>query len=218
MSLTQSNYYGFKHGNYLRTNVDIPTVKIEHDVNDAISISDAARYAHYVRQFDITEPQFFTTASETTLGASGVQALIAPGTPLSSLDVARNQLYGHSLETYLDNQLDATLRSKTGFVDHTMRTGLEVGRETSDPVRYTTIGPYSLTPLLSPNPSDTFNAEALSLSAATGPLPPVKNKSYELGTKWEFFDARISVNGALFHTSQENVSEPDPNNPLVRAI
>ena len=37
LSQTQSNYYGFEHGNYLRTNVDVPTVKIEHDVNDAIT-------------------------------------------------------------------------------------------------------------------------------------------------------------------------------------
>jgi catecholate siderophore receptor len=316
LSQTQSNYYGFEHGNYLRTNVDVPTVKIEHDVNDAITISDQARYAHYVRQFDITEPQFYTTASETTLGASGVQALIAPGTSLASLNVARNQLYGHSLETYLDNQLDATLRFSTGFAEHTMRTGIEIGRETSDPIRYTTIGPYSLTPLLSPNPGDTDNAntylssrtntsgrtlaiyaldtmklgeqwelmgglredrfaanyhqtvnpnpvtgagatstafnptnymlswrgaiiykplpngsvyfdagssfdpsaEALSLSPATGALPPVENTSFELGTKWEFWDARMAVNGALFHTNQENVSEPDPTNPLVNIL
>ena len=39
-----------------------------------------------------------------------------------------------------------------------MRAGTEVGRETSDPIRYSTIGPYSLTSLLFPNPSDTYNA------------------------------------------------------------
>jgi catecholate siderophore receptor len=28
----------------------------------------------------------------------------------------------------------------------------------------------------------------------------------------------MAVNGALFHTNQENVSEPDPNNPLVNIL
>jgi catecholate siderophore receptor len=316
LSLTQSNYYGFENGNYLRTNADVATAKLEHDFNKDFSISDQLRYAHYVRQFDITEPQLYTTASTSTPGASGVALLVAPGTPLSSLNVARNQLYGHSLETYLVNDLDTTAHFVTGFLDHTLRAGIEIGRETSDPVRYTTIGPYTLTPLLDPNPSDVDNAntylssrtrttaltqavyaldtiklseqwqlmgglrydrfdasfnqatnpnpvtgagaatlgfhpvnymlswrgavvykpapngslyfdagtsfdpsaEALSLSASTGALPPVENKSYEVGSKWEFFDSALAVNGALFHTNQLNVSEPDPTNPLVNIL
>src|SRR5262249_47433506 len=39
------------------------------------------------------------------------------------------------------------------------RAGIEVGRETSDPIRSSTIGPYSLTSLLFPNPSDPYNAQ-----------------------------------------------------------
>ena len=64
------------------------------------------------------------------------------------------------------------------------------------------------------NPS----AEALSLSLATAPLPPVKNRSYELGSKWDLFDGRLAVSGALFHTNQYNVREPDPNNPLFNIL
>jgi catecholate siderophore receptor len=311
LSLTQSNYYGFENGNYLRTNVDVPTVKIEHDFDKDWTVSDQIRYAHYVRQWDITEPQLYTTASAATPGGTGSSLLITPGTPLSSLSVSRNQLEGHSLETYLVNDLDTTGRFTTGFLDHTLRAGIELGRETSDPVRYSTIGPYSQTPLLDPNSSNIDNAntylssrtnttarteavyaldtikldeqwqlmgglrydrfaaafdqttnanpvtgagaatlafspvnymlswrgaivykplpngsvyfdagtsfdpsaEALSLSTATGALPPVENKSYEVGSKWEFLDSRMSVNGALFRTDQINVSEPDPNNP-----
>jgi len=311
LSLAQSDYYGFEHGNYLRTNVDVATAKIEHDLDKDWTVSDQFRFAHYVRQWDITEPQLYTTASAATPGGTGSALLITPGMPLSSLSVSRNQLYGHSLETYLVNDLDTTGHFTTGPLDHTLRAGIELGHETSDPVRYSTIGPYSLTPLLDPNPSDTDNAnnylssrtnttartaavyaldtiklneqwqlmgglrydrfaaafyqtvnanpvtgagatslafspvnhmlswrgaivykplpngslyfdagtsfdpsaEALSLSAATGALPPVENKSYEVGSKWEFLDSRMAVNGALFHTNQINVSEPDPNNP-----
>ncbi|HWB50557.1 MAG TPA: TonB-dependent siderophore receptor [Stellaceae bacterium] len=316
LSLTQSNYYGFENGNYLRTNVDVATAKIEHDFDKNLTISDQFRYAHYVRQFDITEPQLFTPASTSTPGAAGVALLVPPGTPLATLNVARNQLYGHSLETYLVNDLDATSRFSTGFADHTLRGGLEIGRETSDPVRYGNFAPYSLTPLLDPNPNvpnnaNTFlssrtntsartiavyaldtiklneqwelmgglrwdrfaadydqitfanpvtgagaggsafsrtdynlswrgaivykpvpygsiyfdagtsfdpSAEALSLSSATAPLPPVKNRSFELGDKWDLFDANLSVSSALFYTNQYNVREPDPNNSLVNIL
>ena len=312
LSRTQSNYYGFENGNYLRTNVDIATAKIEHDIDKDWTVSDQARFAHYVRQWDITEPQLYTPASASLLGGTGSSLLVTPGTPLSSLGVSRNELYGHSLETYLVNQTDVTGHFATGFLDHTLRAGIEIGRETSDPVRYSTIGPYSQTPFLDPNPNDVDNAytylssrtntsaitdavyaldtiklgeqwqvigglrydrfaadfdqityvnpvtkvattassaftqhvynlswrtalvykpvpigtlyfaagssfdpsaEALSLSAANQALPPVQNRSYEVGTKWEFLDSKLAVDGALFRTKQLNVQEPDPNNP-----
>jgi catecholate siderophore receptor len=117
LSLTQSNYYGFEQGNYLRTNADVATAKIEHDLDRNWTVSDQFRFAHYVRQFDITEPQLYTAASATTPGSTGVPLLITPGTPLSSLLVSRNQLYGHSLETYLVNDLDTTVKFNTGVLD-----------------------------------------------------------------------------------------------------
>ena len=64
------------------------------------------------------------------------------------------------------------------------------------------------------NPS----AEALSLSLATSPLPPVVNLTSEVGTKWELLDGGLSINGSLFRTVQQNVREPDPNNPLFNIL
>ena len=152
--MTQSNYYGFEHGNYLRTNVDVPTIKIEHDFNDSFTLTDQLRYGHYSRQFNITEPQNYTLASALTPGATGTLMLQPPGTPFEQYRYFAQPARRQFVETYLDNQLDATVRFNTGFVGHTLRAGIEVGRETSDPIRYSTIGPYSLTSLLFPNPSE----------------------------------------------------------------
>jgi len=316
LSQTQSNYYGFENGNYLRTNVNVPTIKFEHDFSNALTLTNQLRYASYGRAFFITEPQIYTRASALTPGSTGAFMLIPPGTPLSSLLVSRNQLAGNSTENYLVDDLDVTTRFSTGFIGHTLRAGIEVSRETSNPIRYSRIGPYSQTPLLTPNPSDTFNAntylstetkttaytqsvyaldtlqldpqwqimaglrfdrfaadfeqqafanpvtgagsggsvfdhidrelswrtaliykplpsgslyfdagnsfnpsaEALSLSLATAPLPPVENITYEIGTKWELIDGALSVNGSLFRTEQINVREPDPTNPLFNII
>jgi len=316
LSQSQSNYYGFENGNYLRTNVNVPTIKFEHDFSNALTLTNQLRYASYGRAFFITEPQIYTQARALTPGSTGTFMLIPPGTPLSSLLVSRNQLAGNSTETYLVDDLDVTTRFSTGFIGHTLRAGIEVSRETSNPIRYSTIGPYSQTPLLTPNPSDMFNAntylstetkttaytqsvyaldtlqlapqwqimaglrfdrfaadfeqqafanpvtgagaggsvfdhidrelswrtaliskplpngslyfdagnsfnpsaEALSLSLATAPLPPVENITYEIGTKWELIDGALSVNGSVFRTEQINVREPDPTNPLFNIL
>ena len=53
----RDNYYGLKNGNYLRTYDDIGTAKLEHDINDKITVRDQVRYANYVRDALITEPQ-----------------------------------------------------------------------------------------------------------------------------------------------------------------
>ena len=136
--------------------------RFEHDFSNALTLTNQLRYGHYTRDFDITEPQIYTQASALTPGGTGTLMLMPPGTPLSSLMVSRNQLAGNSVETYLDDDLDITARFSTGYIGHTLRAGIEVARETSNPIRSTTIGPYSQTPLLTPNPSDPYNAQFFS--------------------------------------------------------
>jgi catecholate siderophore receptor len=64
------------------------------------------------------------------------------------------------------------------------------------------------------NPS----AESLSLSASNANLPPENNRTFELGTKWDFPGKRLSVEGAVFRTDKLNAREPDPNNPLLNVL
>jgi catecholate siderophore receptor len=141
------NYYGFEHGNYLKTNVDLGTIKFEHDVNSHITFRNQARYAHYHRDVRITEAQIDATTLDTDPLA----------TPLGQIGVIRNQIAVDSTETFLQDQADVTMKFNTGSLRHTVVTGVEGGRETSSPFRQRfNLATVPKTNLLHPDTSQPF--------------------------------------------------------------
>src|SRR5262249_26946291 len=62
------------------------------------------------------------------------------------------------------------------------------------------------------------SAEALSLSASTADLAPEKNRTYEIGTKWDVFHEGLTLRAALYRTQQTNVRETDPNNAALMVL
>ncbi len=287
--VSRDNFYGFET-DYLKTDVDIVTARLESEVNQNITLRDQARFGYYQRDFRITEPRI----------ATGV----TPTTPHSAIGITRNELAGKSVESILDNQLDLTARFNTGFIEHTVVTGVEISRETSDPTRYAYTG-VPTTSLVNPNENQRFagtstvssdvrttalgaglyalesmklnehlelsggirwdyfdadysnlntqkfsridrmpswraaavykpvqkgsiyfdygtsfnpSAESLSLSAANVDTAPEKNQTFELGTKWDLLDERLSLRAAIFRTDKTNVREPDPNDPTQNVL
>lgn len=61
--------------------------------------------------------------------------------------------------------------------------------------------------------STSYNPSAESLTAAltsaTASTEPQKNVSYEIGTKWDLLDERLSLTAALFRTNKTNVRDTD---------
>ena len=60
--------------------------------------------------------------------------------------------------------------------------------------------------------------ELLASSGAAGTLnqfdlDPEENRSYELGTKWDILDERVSITAALFRTEKTNARTADPADP-----
>ncbi len=324
----RQKYYGFRDGNYLRTDVDMVTLKVEHDISDWAILRNRARFANNQRDARITEPQLNTATSGS----------ITPATPLNQIAVNRNQIATFSNEGLLWDQLDATAHLKTLGLRHIVVIGAEGGRETSDPVRPTfnyvnpagqTINTVPTTNLLAPNESQSFSgtsapstnvhltstsyavylldtiqlgryweliggarfdrflsdeksityptpnmavaggpivqgpptitypsrldrkpswraaavfkpatfgsiyfdygtsfnpsAEALALTvgpAGTGTanLAPEFNRSYEVGTKWDLNNARMSVRADLFRTTKDNAREASPTNSLIYVL
>ncbi|HEY3492119.1 MAG TPA: TonB-dependent receptor, partial [Solirubrobacterales bacterium] len=51
-------------------------------------------------------------------------------------------------------------------------------------------------------------ASGLNLSASTVALEPEESRGYEIGTKWDLLDARLSLNAAAFRTEKTNARTP----------
>jgi catecholate siderophore receptor len=165
------NYYGLKNDNYLRAYDDIGTVRVEHDINGNVSLHEQVRYANYARDVLVTEPKI---AGSTDLS-----------TPLDGIQISRHEIGVNSTETFLEDQLDLTARFETGFLRHTLVTGVEGGRETSDPRRpdYTAPGTSLLNPdandRLDPNPTILSQVHDTALTAGVYAVDTV-----EFGRKW----------------------------------
>lgn len=61
------------------------------------------------------------------------------------------------------------------------------------------------------NPS----AEGLTLRASTDALEPEESETFELGTKWDLFDERISVSAAAFRTNKTNARTTAPGDTVT---
>jgi catecholate siderophore receptor len=166
------NYYGFPDANYLKTNDDVITARLDHDFTENINLHSMARAANYPRQAQITEPQICSNAPASVPVGGYVAALptsayntsqpcsYTPGTAPGLITVNRNQIQVKSVEGDLWEQTEATLRFQTAGIRHALVIGAEGGQEISNPIRYSytinntnTVAP---TTLLNPNVAQVF--------------------------------------------------------------
>jgi catecholate siderophore receptor len=283
------------------THDDVLTTRYEHEFSDSLSLADTLRYARYEFDYQFDSPVFGN-------------AVPTAATPLATVLVGRDSPSSSGVMTNLDDQLDLTARFSTGWITHTLVTGLEVARQTSDLYRYQNpfnsnnawipeaplldpdpyetrpiepvastqrtvapsggayvmdtlgFGPYvnltagfrydqfsatynSLTLqsgallrlhelnrlgspraalVITPTPRQTYyfsygasfdpSAEALTLTAKTAGLGPVKAKSYELGAKTRWLNGGLMLTGAVFRTQVDNAQTNDPDNPTITVL
>jgi len=215
------SYFGFPDENYLKTNDDIMTLRVEHDFSAGFNVHTIARAANYPRQAQITEPQICSNAS-ISVPVGGVVSTLptlaynstetcpyTPETPASEItQVNRNQIQTKSVEGVLWDQTEVSARFKTVGIRHDLVAGFEGGQEISNPTRYS----YAIsgantvpdTTLLDPNEAQPF--------AGTGYITSIvhtKSKSvgvyfidtaklgrlFELsgGIRWDRFDTGYSL-------------------------
>jgi catecholate siderophore receptor len=139
--VARSNFYGFA-SDFLHTQVNVGTVRFEHDFAPNITFHDQLRYANYARQWRDMEPQVITTG-------------LTAATPLADIQVARALQGGHSVETFLQNQMDVQANFRTGAIEHDLVAGWEIGPESSKPTYDNGVN-IPATSLLAPDESQPF--------------------------------------------------------------
>ena len=166
-------YYGFPNQNYLNTNDDILTLKVEHEFSPNLNLHTIARAANYPRQAQITEPQICSNAAA-SVPVGGIVAklptsAVNPSIPCpytgesdpSNILVNRNQLVTKSVEGDLWEQTEVTARFKVLGFKNALVAGVEGGQEISNPIRYSyTINGINTVPsssLLNPNTQQPFS-------------------------------------------------------------
>lgn len=168
-----NNYYGFTD-DYSRVSADIATASLRHDLGDGWVLHDQLRYAWYGRSYRTTEPT--------------LSNVVAPGTPLSSLTVARFVRGGSSKEGFAENQADLTGSFETWGLKHSVVVSGQFGRQTSDP----TVLSFSGVPgtnLIAPDEAMAFSGSAkpksiVRFTADTAALS--LGDTIGLGPRWQF--------------------------------
>ena len=154
--VSRANYYGLVNYDRTRTNVNIGSVRVEHDFNDAVSVSDTLRYANYGFEYLL---------SGTFLGNDFIDPP-PPGTPYADINVSRDQPSSAGTTSELINRSDFTVKLG-GAIAHTVTGGLELSREQSNVTRFENgLDDIAPTPLLAPDP---FHTAPTPLTAVVTP-------------------------------------------------
>jgi catecholate siderophore receptor len=141
----RENFYGLVKRDYEHDDVHIGTIRLEHDFNENVRFRNTLRLALIQRGSLISVPAIVGTPS--------------PTTPLTSINVSRTGIERHQEDTSVINTTDVIVKFNTWRFKHTLVTGVEASRETSDVRRYTFTG-VPITELV--NPSAFANLSAMS--------------------------------------------------------
>jgi catecholate siderophore receptor len=135
----RSNWYGILSGplpDTEKVDAHIATAKIEHEFNDQVKLVNTTRY-NYV---DRLQRNVFPEPNDTV-----------PVPPNLNVNWTPNRAQIFVTNTQLANQTDLIAKFSTGFVDHTVATGVDVTRESRDFLRNQFAGQAG-TNFLNPDP------------------------------------------------------------------
>ncbi|WP_341522591.1 TonB-dependent siderophore receptor [Pseudomonas sp. G.S.17] len=104
--VNESNFYGLTDRDYRKSKNDSGTFRIEHDLNDNLTLSNSFRMSRSTLDYIVTNPD-------------DSRGNVANGT-LSRSAKSRN-----STSSGLVNQTDLSARFDTGFINHSLVTGVE---------------------------------------------------------------------------------------------
>jgi catecholate siderophore receptor len=187
---------------------------LRHDYSADLSITDTFRYASYGSNYRVSAPIF---ASDFAGGPP------VPGTPLADILVYRDRPSSEGTQTYLTDHVDVNAQFKTGPFTHVFITGFEVGRQTTDDVRFDNafegVDGVAPTSLLNPNANETAPDQHTPDSTphttsdiiglyATDQISLARRLTLDLGLRYDRYDTHFddALSGLAFHRLDHAVS------------
>ena len=170
--VNRDNFYGFK-SDYFKTDVNIGTLKFEHDFNDTFTLREQFRMADYYRSFRI---------SQADTGA------LTPETPLSSAEVTRDIIDATSTDRLVDEDINLLSKFDIGPTTNSLVSGMEYVHQSVNPRR---IEPgwedVPSTGLLNPNENQRFTGFgpiSTAVNAHVDTLSAYLIHTMKIGKKW----------------------------------
>lgn len=159
VKVDRSNFYGFAERDFSKTQADIGTLTLEHDLSDRFTLRSSTRYGWSEQDYIVTRPSFNT------------------GTGQVNRD-GRSRNADHEV---LINQTDLLGRLSTGSIQHDFIAGIEVSREKLRNRGYTTpASPQA--DLHNPNPHDPFGQPITVAGGVSNPVIQTTRAAYVFDT------------------------------------
>jgi len=128
VQVPRNNWYGFTGGPFpdlVTTDTNISTIKVDHQFNPGLKLTNATRYVAVNREARPTAPRSLGLAGQ--LGSTATTP--PPGYPESLMTIGRQHFQTNTDNSLLLNQTDINANFVTGFLLHTLAAGLEVSQE-----------------------------------------------------------------------------------------
>lgn len=171
--VSRDTFYGLPADDKFAAHVDVLTGRVEHKINNWLTVSDTARYGRY--SFDSRQTaaiygdaNCYSAApyagAPVCTGAASDEPVTTynplfpvQGTPLDQIYVLRDRPSSTGVIRTAMNNLNFNAEFSTGFLKHSLVVGGEYDRETAALVRFTNQdGQIIPVPLLDPDPQEAF--------------------------------------------------------------
>ena len=144
VAVNRDNFYGLINRDFRETYYDGATARIEHDLSDAVTVSNTTRYVYAENKYIVTKPDWNT-------GTTAAPVNILPSGQVERETRSRNA----DTETII-NQTDVKGEFETGAFKHSAVAGVELSRENNNNRGYA-LNPSTTTGnLYNPNANDPY--------------------------------------------------------------
>jgi catecholate siderophore receptor len=199
--VSRDAYYGLPSDDRTKATVDVVTLKLNHKINDALSVSESLRYGNYDFISHITEPYQGVTQSALLAPGAILTNPVCANNPATSATVILDPAYdcrdrpaADGLVRTAMSDTEVTYKVDTGPLSHTIVGGIEFDQEGSHQLRYanqiTLIAP---TALANPDPNEAFPGHQSTVTSRpdvdTQTVSGLISDSIDFGSQWNLVAA-----------------------------